>query len=183
MLDSEIASIFIAQALKNPDVRWKAASGEGGEWRDDEFAKALAGASTIAAAIGDPKRIGTQEGAEKKPPYLKWQLRTLRAGTVELGNRKRQITRLNLEAKIFRVDVFQSGLGSFDQARGCYDAIMDCVVGVPCTPIRDKSNNLLANVVMSKYLDTHRRSYNNPDSIALVTEFGVVCELALEANF
>jgi hypothetical protein len=54
-----------------------------------------------------------------------------------------------------------------------------CLIGVPCTPIRENDIGL-AKATMSRYRKPHRRSYTDTETKALVTEYGIVFELALE---
>jgi len=176
-LDSTVADAFLLRALSYPDDAWRAVSEQGGDWDETQFARATSAAARIQAATGG--RVGIAEGVQAKSPYVKWTLRDLEKSDGG-GVRGRNVQRLMIEARVCRVDIYIDGQGSFAQARQTQTDLLDCLIGVPCTPIRLSDGTLIGAVTMSRFRATHRRSYPDETTAALILELGAVLEISLE---
>lgn len=176
-LDPEIPSIFVAQALKAPDTRWKV--GPLGGWSSEDFILQLETVARLRTAVGD--RINTFEGVDAKPPYIVWSVREDPNGTVRAAkSRGGEIMRKRAIVSIKRVDVFISGRGSYSPARLTYLNLMSALVSVPATLIYGTDGYL--GVVTQTRFKREIRNSQRADSGALVTNFGFELEVTYENN-
>lgn len=168
VLDPELASVFINQALKAPDARWKI--GPLGGWSEQTFFLQTQFSLCLRTACGT--RINTYEGIDAKAPYIVWNVRDDPNGAVRSAkSRSGEIARKRAIVSVKRVDIFQSGKGTFGQARGSYRDLFGALVSVPCTPIY-AGDDYLGAVTQTRWKSDIRTSVRDENSGVLVTNYG-----------
>lgn len=163
-VDPELPSIFIKQAVLNPDPLWP--------WLDSDLNDAIAASDQLKAEHANRLWSDINVGDNPEFPYVVWSVTTDMTGTATYELPRNFTGKVRALCRIKTLRYFSSGKGSYKPSTAAYGRFKTCLIGIPETPIID-DGNLIGYISQSVWRDDIKKGYREPGSQALITEYGI----------